>query len=201
MLNTRHVVIDIETMGLSPRALVRSVALHFFNPWGDDEPRSVTYYLSVQEQRLMGREVDPETMMWWMQQSGRARDRFCDPTKASGDVELTDVRGLADKLSELTDHEVWCKPLHFDVPILVSLLAEVGVTLDAPRQLFHRRTVQNARGVYAAASLRLLARGCATPVDEDPAHHGIADEDLHDPAVDARLTALTVTRALRILRA
>ena len=185
MLDTTHLVIDLETFGKSPRAMVRSVGLAVFKPWADSPPETERIVLDPTDQE--GREIDPQTMLWWMIQPERARRTFA----MAG---VADRAYLKARLSYLAPLVVWCKPLHFDVPILLDLLRPIWSSIDDPESLLYRRRVHNARTIYEAASL------LGERVDEDPAREGIDPSTLHDPSVDATLTALTVRRALRILR-
>ena len=187
--STHHLVIDLETLATSPRAMVRSIGLAHFDPWSDSRPKAKRYVLSPAEQA--GREVDAETMFWWMRQPEKARLAFTEGTTCRlhhllcGD--LFAAHGVGWPI-------VWCKPLHFDVPILLDLLRSKWPSIDRDDGPLYRRRAHNARTIYDAASL------LGERVDEDPAREGIDPSTLHDPSVDARLTALTVRRALRILR-
>ena len=180
--SAHHLVIDLETFALSPRAMVRSVGLAFFNPWTDSPPQSERIVLDPSDQE--GREIDPQTMLWWMTKPERARRAF---TMAG----VADRAYLKARLS-FAPLVVWCKPLHFDVPILLDLLRPIWPSVDDPEGILYRRRVHNARTIYEAASL------LGERVDEDPTREGISPDELHDPSVDATLTALTVRRALRI---
>ena len=184
--STNHLVIDLETFGLGPRAMVRSIALAEFNPWSDDEPKVTRYTLLPDEQA--GRDIDPRTVLWWMRQPERARRAFTDEHNPRN------MWDLAEDLLKKNGAIVWTKPLHCDVPILLDLLRSYMPGIERLDGLLYRRRVHNARTIYEAASL------LGDRIDEDPAAWGYAAEELHDPSVDATLTALTVRRALRILR-
>ena len=182
--SAHHLVIDLETFALSQRAMVRSVGLAFFNPWTGAPPQSERIVLDSSDQE--GREIDPQTMLWWMTRPERARRAFA-------------VAGVSDRVYlkarlSFAPLVVWCKPLHFDVPILLDLLRSKWPSIDRDDGPLYRRRVHNARTIYEAASL------LGERVDEDPEREGIDPSTLHDPSVDAELTALTVRRALRILR-
>lgn len=189
---THHLVIDLETFGKSPRAMIRSIGAARFDPWSDAPPTATRYLLSPAEQE--GREIDPQTMLWWMRQPEKARLSFVD--KDSRHCRLRNLLegGLFAESWATGWPIIWCKPLHFDVPILLDFLRPRWPGVDSEDGPLYRRRVHNARTIYEAASL-LGGR-----VDEDPAREGISPDELHDPSVDAKLTALTVRRALRILR-
>ena len=193
--STHHLVIDLETFATSPRAMVRSIGLARFDPWSDAPPKATRYVLSPTEQE--GREVDAEIMLWWMRQPEGARSSFVGDGRTCRMQTLichSDLFAARDMGCDVGWPVVWCKPLHFDVPILLDLLRSKWPSIDREDGPLYRRRVHNARTIYEAASL------LGERVDEDPAREGINPDDLHDPSVDARLTALTVRRALRILR-
>lgn len=181
--STHHVVIDLETLALTPRAMVKSVGLAYFNPWGDEEIDTLTLHLRIDEQK--GREIDPLTVAWWMRQSERARQSFA----VEGCDSVDDLAYTLDRLYD--DTVIWSKPIHFDLPILVDLLGDRFERGGGP---LYRRRVHNARTIYEAASL------LGERVDEDHEREGISRDELHHPAVDATLTAKTIRRALRMLR-
>ena len=185
--SAHHLVIDLETFATSPRAMVRSIGVARFDPWSDAPPSTSRYVLSPVEQK--GREIDPQTMLWWMRQPDEARLAFANGTNGH----TCRIRYALDG-DLFGGNVIWCKPLHFDVPILLDLLRPSWPSIDSEDGPLYRRRVHNARTIYEAASL------LGERVDEDPAREGIRPDELHDPSVDARLTALTVRRALRILR-
>lgn len=199
-----HFVVDLETLSTQPRSVVRSLALHLFDPfgiglWAWDTPRlstlglgqvgaTQTWIFDVADQARRGRAMDTSTVLWWIGQGSVARDAFLAEHAhvwSAGDA----LRTILEVLGGLARPVVlWAKPLHFDLPILSSLAEDYG--LDAA-PVFHRRRVHNARTVYEAASVV-----AGEDVDEEKERIGDA---AHTPAADAELTAATITRSLEIL--
>lgn len=67
-----HVMIDLETMSLAPNAALVSIGAVLMTSSGEEMAhfyRSISLASSVDA----GLHIDPGTIMWWMQQSDRAR--------------------------------------------------------------------------------------------------------------------------------
>lgn len=76
-----HLMIDIETLGLKPNAVIVSVALVSFDPTrGDEIPVTLVMNdnLDVVTQLRECASIDASTVAWWMEQPYHARQRaFC----------------------------------------------------------------------------------------------------------------------------
>ncbi len=70
-----HLMLDIETYGSKPDAVVVSVGMQFFDPLSQiiDPDNSLQIFPPVEEQIAKGRARDPDTMMWWSEQSLEAQ--------------------------------------------------------------------------------------------------------------------------------
>jgi exodeoxyribonuclease VIII len=67
----KNVMVDLETLALTPRAQILSIGAVTFGPKGLGD----TFYevLELDSQTDLGREVDPKTVEWWSQQSPQAK--------------------------------------------------------------------------------------------------------------------------------
>lgn len=84
----KHVMIDIETLSLRPTAMVLSIGACAFT-----EDGTIHDTLEVRPRFVDGRHIDPQTVVWWMQQSDDARKVF-DAVERFGRQE---VHGLLEK--------------------------------------------------------------------------------------------------------
>lgn len=224
--SNRHVVIDLETLGKQPTAVVRSVAVVAFDPWNvswdyDDDAQGrpahgsfTTRSWTLDPEEQTGRTCDASTLLWWVQQPEAARDRLANGATTSLSNFVDDFMSFCGDMPT-----VWMKPPQFDAPILASLLGpwvrgrikcsppsehtmfcETYPPIESTAGLLYRRRVHSARTIYEAASmLNCPALGSPYELDEDPAREGIDRSTLHDPRVDALLTAITVTRAINLI--
>ena len=70
-------MIDIETMGRTPDAVITAIAAARFDIMTgiiDDE-----FYEVVDWKRQPGRVIEPDTVSWWMEQDRAAREEFSKP--------------------------------------------------------------------------------------------------------------------------
>jgi hypothetical protein len=64
---TKALMIDMETMAVSPNATVLSLGAVHFNPYGNGYGDKLYFRISIDDQDALGREVDPNTIEWWSQ--------------------------------------------------------------------------------------------------------------------------------------
>ncbi len=77
------VMIDIETMGSTSRAVIASIGAVVFDPHLADVPagvdRSRVFYTNIELTNQRGREFNGDTVRWWLEQSEAARIAFKNP--------------------------------------------------------------------------------------------------------------------------
>src|SRR5574338_936367 len=152
------IMLDNETLDLGPRSAILQVGIIAF-PLDDPETeeRRIDQYLPIQPQLALGRSVSFETVLWWMGQDDKARERFID-NKGNDMDELTAlVRSVHRKLTDLIasvgidNVEVWAKGPQFDVVNLETLFVDCG--LEAPwkyNTVMDLRTLMNLANCHTA---------------------------------------------------
>jgi hypothetical protein len=63
-----HLMLDLETMAVSPSAVVLSLGAVHFDPYGDDIQDHIHFKISIDDQHALKREIDPNTLDWWAKQ-------------------------------------------------------------------------------------------------------------------------------------
>ncbi|MEB8021706.1 3'-5' exonuclease [Raoultella ornithinolytica] len=113
-----HLMIDLETMGNKPNAPIVSIGAVFFEPatgeLGPDFYRVVSLKSSVDG----GAIPDPETIMWWLQQSEGARMAICDKDAISISAALIKLNGFIRDNADSGKVQVWGNGATFDNVIL-----------------------------------------------------------------------------------
>ena len=137
---TTHLMIDSETLGTRPGAIVTSVALVRFH----DEAHC-SFNLSIPDQQALGLEVDPAIEAWWAQQDPVARQ-----------LALANPLPLASALPYLSqwitwaadgqDWQIWCHGATFDCPLLSEVYRRAGI--PCPWQFWQ---VRDTRTLYDLA--------------------------------------------------
>lgn len=156
---TRHVMLDLETLGRRPGCPVISIGAVEMTPVGLGEE----FYrnLAVEEQVAHGLKIDPDTQEWWSEQSDDARKALSENV-GPAPVVLTDfanwLRQFGDKVC------VWGNGANFDQPVLVAAYEAFAWT--APWQFYNDRCYRTLKNLYK--SIRIGDR-------QGPEHHALYD--------------------------
>ncbi|HEO9146122.1 TPA: 3'-5' exoribonuclease [Enterobacter asburiae] len=116
-----HLMIDLETMGSKPNAPIVSIGAVFFDPSTGVLGKEFYCVVNLKSSVDGGAVPDPETIMWWMQQSEEARMAICD--KESSVNLVTALSDLNSFIRDNTDPfrvQVWGNGATFDNVILRS---------------------------------------------------------------------------------
>ncbi len=116
-----HAMIDIETLGTKPNAVILSVGAIKFDPYSNSEPFDGKHWrLDVDAQTEKDREVNEDTLAWWAKQDPAIQE------DAFGESGRTDcVQFMKELNAWLTGCEsVWCQGPQFDMVILENLFTQ-----------------------------------------------------------------------------
>lgn len=108
-----HVMVDIESLGLKPGAVILSIGAVQFS----DAGFGASFYraIDVFDSLMHGLTINPETVEWWRKQSAEARGALMsDPHPL--DAALQDFAKFLDRRPLET--EVWAKGPDFDLVLL-----------------------------------------------------------------------------------
>ena len=166
-----HAMIDIETLGTKPDAVILSVGAIKFDPFSSNEPFDGKHWrLDVDAQTEKGREVNDDTLAWWAKQDPEIQE------DAFGESGRTDCFQFMKELNAwLTGCEaVWCQGPQFDMVILENFFDNFG----HHKNWFYWQ-ISDCRTLF-----KLMPR--------DP-RKGI-QEDLHNALEDSRWQAVCVQK-------
>jgi DNA polymerase III epsilon subunit-like protein len=125
MANT-DVMIDLETLDVTPTATILTIGAVKFDPFGDDvnEPSCEKLYLRVDVDSCdkYGGTVSQSTLDWWAVQSKEAQEEAFDPT---GRIDITDAMNQLYKFC-WGGKRVWSHGAAFDIVILEHYFRKVG---------------------------------------------------------------------------
>ena len=116
------VMLDLETLGTRPEAVVVTLGAVKFNPYDQEDPGPGIYMrLDADEQIALGREVREDTMLWWMKQAEDVRE------EALGDGPRTDLATMYHDLNKFLVgvENIWCQGPAFDIVILENLYRQL----------------------------------------------------------------------------
>lgn len=81
VMSKKHIMVDLETLGTTNKAVVVSVGAVEFDPATGQLGKQYYNTISVDDQVRVGMELTPSTVLWWMEQSDAARKALCAPDK------------------------------------------------------------------------------------------------------------------------
>lgn len=161
--NPRRVMVDIETLGLDPGAVIVSIGAVAFGCDGTGE----TFYRSIDRQscEAAGLHTDEETLKWWQDQGEAARDEL-EGGEPLGDVLEEFARFYGDA------EEVWANSPSFDCEHLSAAFDAVDIV--EPWEFYHERDFRTLKNLPGAVELK----------QDGDAHHAL-DDAMHQAEVAA----------------
>lgn len=124
-MNT-DIMIDLETLDVTPTATILTIGAVKFDPFGDDvnEPACEKFYVKVDVDSCdrIGASVSQATLEWWSSQSKEAQDEAFDP---SGRIPIEDAIAQLYKFC-WGAKRVWSHGAGFDVVILEWYFRKIG---------------------------------------------------------------------------
>jgi len=118
---TVHTMVDIETMGTRPGAIILSVAFVRFS----DEAHMMVN-MSIEDQEMIGMEKDESTLAWWSKQDPIAWARATSNPQPLAIV-LPYIATWLDWARAGDDFQLWCHGATFDAPLLAELYRRANI--------------------------------------------------------------------------
>jgi DNA polymerase III epsilon subunit-like protein len=137
MSNNTDLMIDLETLDVTPTASILTIGAVRFEPFGDEinESTCTKLYIKVDLDSCdrYGGTVSPSTIDWWASQSKEAQDEAFDPT---GRVPIEEAMNQLYKFA-WGAKRVWSHGATFDIPICEFYFRKVGKAI--PWQFWEAR--------------------------------------------------------------
>lgn len=129
---TLHVMVDIETLGLEPRAIVLEAGFFLFRVVDDQvvEESALGMTLSLPEQFRLERTVDPATVDWWVSNRDR-RNLIADLVGQA----MLSTNSAVDMFNQLWSHIHQAKKLHESVLLWALGSMDFAVLGDLQKQV------------------------------------------------------------------
>lgn len=83
-------MVDMETMAVSPNAVVLSLGAVHFDPKDQGYTDSIYFRIDLDDQDKLGREIDPNTVDWWAKQDPKIMEEAFSPDNRISLVEAMD---------------------------------------------------------------------------------------------------------------
>lgn len=162
----KHLMVDLETLAVSPSAVVLSLGAVHFDPYSDDIYDELYFKINLDDQDKLGREIDPGTLDWWAKQDPKIMEEaFSEDNR----IPLLEALELFHKFAWGCD-KFWSHGAGFDIIIIENIyrqlnknlpwnywqirdtrtLFDLGIDPDMPKDNKHdalQDAIRQARGV------------------------------------------------------
>lgn len=119
-------MVDLETLAVSPNAVVLTLGAVKFNPYGNGINDKLYFRINIDDQDKLGREVDPNTLEWWGKQDPAIMEEaFSDKDRVS----LVDAMDQFHKFAWGCD-TFWSHGATFDLVIIENIYRQLGKPLS-----------------------------------------------------------------------
>jgi hypothetical protein len=117
----KHLMVDLETMAVTPRAVVLTLGAVHFNPYGNGYSDKLYLRFDLDDQDKLNREIDPNTLDWWAKQDPKVMEEAFSPDDR---VPLQDAMDQFHKFAWGCD-AFWAHGSLFDIAILEDLYRQL----------------------------------------------------------------------------
>lgn len=118
----KHLMVDLETMAVSPSAVVLTLGAVTFNPYGNGYSDKLYFRLDLDDQDKLGREIDPNTLDWWAKQDPAIMEEAFSPDNR---ISVVDGIDQFHKFAWGCD-AFWSHGSVFDIVILENIYRQLG---------------------------------------------------------------------------
>ena len=130
----KHIMLDIETMGVSGNAAIMAIGACYFDPSTGEIGDTFHEQVDISSNG----QIDASTVLWWMKQSDEARSKFYNNDKA-GHINAV--------LAEFADFvkagcQVWGNGIAFDNVIIRNAFDHPGCHDSVPWKFWNDRDVR-----------------------------------------------------------
>ena len=115
----------METMAVTPNAVVLSLGAVHFNPYGSGYSDKIYFRVSIDDQDALGREVDPATIEWWGRQDPAIMEEAFSPDNR---ISLVDAMDQFHKFAWGCDR-FWSHGATFDLVMLENIYRQLNKPL------------------------------------------------------------------------
>ena len=136
-------MLDLETLGTRPGCVILTLGAVKFDPYSLKEPGPGIYFrVDVDEQTALGREVQEDTLNWWISQADDIREEdLGENDRVSLDTLYRDLNRFL-----VGANNIWAQGPLFDFAILENLYRQMG--WPTPWQYWQIRDSRTLFGVH-----------------------------------------------------
>ena len=135
-------MLDLESLGTRPDCAILTLGAVKFDPFTDRIGDKLYFRIDVDEQLALGREVQEDTLNWWMNQAEDVRE------EALGESDRISLESMYRQLNKFLvgAGNIWCQGPAFDIVILENIYRQCG--WPTPWQFWQIRDSRTLFGVH-----------------------------------------------------
>lgn len=118
----KHLMVDTETMSVTPDAVILTLGAVHFNPYGNGYGDKIYFRISIDDQDALGRQVDQSTLDWWARQDPAIMEEAFSPNDR---IPLTEAMDRFHKFAWGCD-AFWSHGATFDLVMIENVLRQMG---------------------------------------------------------------------------
>ena len=119
---SRHCMIDLETMSVTPDAVILTLGAVHFNPYGKGYGDKIYFRISIDDQDALGRQIDQSTLDWWAKQDPAIME------EAFSDQDRIPLKEAMDRFHKFAwgCDAFWSHGATFDLVMIENVLRQMG---------------------------------------------------------------------------
>ena len=119
---SRHCMIDLETMSVTPDAVILTLGAVHFNPYGNGYGDKIYFRISIDDQDALGRQIDQSTLDWWAKQDPAIME------EAFSDQDRIPLKEAMDRFHKFAwgCDAFWSHGATFDLVMIENVLRQMG---------------------------------------------------------------------------
>lgn len=156
-----HLMIDMETYGVGPNAVFRTIAGVLFNFEGKEPEAMFHYGVDLEDALMNGLVVDQETINFWRNQSEENRNKLLDMSKYRLKYVLEEIETGMKKLDNVAELCIWSHGSNFDIVILENAYKAIG-----KKAWWKYSKVRDTRTLFDIAGYEYKALGVHDALDD-----------------------------------
>lgn len=114
-------MVDLETLAITPRAVVLSLGAVHFNPRGNGIGDTIYFKIDLDDQDKLEREIDPNTIDWWSKQDPKIME---EAFSLDNRISLIEAMEQFHKFAWGCD-AFWSHGSTFDLTIIEDILRQI----------------------------------------------------------------------------
>jgi hypothetical protein len=119
---SKALMVDLETLAVSPDAMILSLGAVHFDPKGSGYSDSIYFKIDLDDQTELGRKVDPNTIEWWGKQDSAVTE---EAFSLNDRISLNDAVTRFHKFAWGCD-TFWSHGSVFDLVIIEDVYRQLG---------------------------------------------------------------------------